>query len=62
MSLLSEGEQVKERALAFVNGSFALEFGLCFVLYLVTNARRCRMAYSGPLGIGKSKWGFKFLL
>lgn len=62
LSLLSEGGQVGERALGFVNGSFALESGPCFVLYRVIKARRRRMTYCGPLGRGKSKQGFKLQL
>ena len=62
LSLPSGGGQVEERALGFVNGSFALESGPCFVLYRVTKARRCRMTYCGPLGRGKNKRGFRLLL
>lgn len=53
---------MEERALGFVNGSFALESGPCFVLYRVIKARRPRMTYCGPLGRGKSKQGFKLQL
>lgn len=28
---------------------------------MVTKARKCKITYSGPLGIWKSKWGFKLL-
>lgn len=62
LSLPSGGGQVEERALGFVNGSFALESGPCFVLYRVIKARRCRMTYCGPPGRGKSKQDFKLLL
>lgn len=52
-----------ERALGFVNGTFALESGFCFVRYVVTAARRYMVtSYSGALGIGESIWVFKSLL
>lgn len=45
------------RALGFVNGCSDLEFELCFVLYMVSKARKCKMSYSRALCTGKSKWG-----
>lgn len=36
LHLFNEGGKVEERALGFINGSFDLESGFCFPLYMVT--------------------------